>query len=301
MKKNKIVGGIIIALVYIITLACGIGLFYLLPENMKKEPLFPLFLIDIVCTIIVYLFSTIFKNSSIYDPYWSVAPPLIYAGFILMTGYSNIYVTIFMILVIIWSVRLTTNWWMNFKNLSIQDWRYQNFKEKHPKTFFLINLFGIHLFPTVIVFMGMLPGFYFMEKAVTIPLNFGVIFGFVMMLFATIIELVADLQMFAFRKKEENRVLVMNKGLWKISRHPNYFGEILFWISIWLCYFSVVDLGDVVKMILSAASPICIFIMFVFVSIPMLEKRQLKRRPGYKEYMDNTNMLLIYPLLKTKK
>ena len=298
MKNNRFVSFLIIAVTYILAGLLG----YFLYPIIKIDHLMVRFLVlDLICTVFVYLVSMIFNNASVYDPYWSVAPMVILPLFMVALKAYHLVVYVIIILYFIWGIRLTANWAYGFKNLNHQDWRYQNFKEKHPKTFFLINLFGIHLFPTVIVFMGMLPGFYFMEKAVTIQLNFGVIFGFVMMLFATIIELVADLQMFAFRKKEENHGLVMNKGLWKISRHPNYFGEILFWISIWLCYFSVVDLGDVVKMILSAASPICIFIMFVFVSIPMLEKRQLKRRPGYKEYMDNTNMLLIYPLLKTKK
>lgn len=299
MKKNKTIGIIIISLIYIFTILCGVGLYFILPDVLKTQPLLTLLLIDFVCTIIIYLFSTIFKNASIYDPYWSVAPPIIFLAFSIMTGYKNLYITIFLVLVLLWSVRLTFNWGLNFKNLSIQDWRYQNFKDKHPKVFFLINLFGIHLFPTMIVYIGMIPGFFFMNKAVSVNLNVGTIIAFLLMLVATIIELISDIQMYNFRKNNKTVGKIMDKGLWKTCRHPNYFGEILFWASIWLAYFSAES--DFMIGLVMAFCPIAIFMMFEFVSIPMLEKRQIKNKPLYKDYMEQTNGLWLYPLLKSKK
>lgn len=299
MKKNKTIGLIIISLIYIFTISLGVLIYFLLPSSMKTQPLIPLLIIDVICTVIIYIFSRIFNNSSIYDPYWSVAPIVLYVAFILITGYNNYITDIFLVLIAFWSGRLTLNWALGFKNLGTQDWRYQGFKEKHPKTYFLIDLFGIHLFPTIIVFIGMMPGFFFIEKACTTQLNLTVLLGALVMLFAIIIEMISDIQMYNFRKNNKVKGAIMNKGLWKISRHPNYFGEILFWISIWLLYFgaeSNFGIGFI-----TAFCPIAVFVMFVFVSIPMLEKRQLKNKPGYKEYMENTNMLLIYPLLKNKK
>ncbi len=299
MKKNKAVGIIIITLIYLFTLGCGVGIYFLFPEVLRKQSLLMLLIIDLLATIIIYIFSCIFKNASIRDPYWSLFPFIGYIAFSLMTGYFNLYVLIFIILVAFWSVRLTMNWVMNFKNLSVQDWRYQGFKDKHPKTFFLINFFGIHLFPTIVVFIGMLPGFNFMEKAVSIQLKGTTAVSYLVMLFAIIIELISDLQLFIFRKKNTVSGAIMNKGLWKYSRHPNYFGEIVFWASIWLTYFSAES--DFMIGLLMCACPIVIFVLFQFVSIPMLEKRQLKNKVGYKEYMENTNALLIVPLFDKKK
>ena len=119
------------------------------------------------------------------------------------------------------------------------------------------------------------------------------------MLFAIVIELISNMQLFAFRNNNNTSGLVMNKGLWKYSRHPNYFGEIVFWVSIWLTYFSAES--DFMIGLLMCACPIVIFVLFQFVSIPMLEKRQLKNKVGYKEYMENTNALLIVPLFDNKK
>lgn len=300
MKKNKAVGIILITLIYLFTIGVGIGLYYLFPEELKTQELLVLLILDIICTVIIFIFSCIFKNSSVYDPYWSVAPLVLVIAYCCFTGYNNILSIIFVCLIGLWSVRLTFNWALNFKNLSVQDWRYQNFKDKHPKTYFLINLFGIHLFPTMIVFIGLLPGLYFIELTMQISiLNGRTILSFVLMLAATIIELIADTQMYLFRKNNNVPGAVMDKGLWKRSRHPNYFGEILFWVSIWLCLLSVHN--DFLIAMLMAACPIAIFVMFHFVSIPMLEKRQLKNKPGYREYMENTNGLILFPLLKSTK
>lgn len=298
MKKNKAIGLLIIGLIYLFTIGVGVGTYFLLPNVIKNQELLTMLIIDIICTIVIYLFSTIFKNSSIYDPYWSVAPIVIYPGYLLATDSVNVYTIIFVLVVAFWSFRLTINWALSFKNLGTQDWRYQNFKEKHPKVYFLIDLFGIHLFPTIMVFIGMLPGFFFIEKAVTTQLNVSFILSCLVMVLATVIEMVADIQMYNFRKNPENKGKVMARGLWKNSRHPNYLGEILFWIGIWLAYFGTE--ADFMKAMITAVSPIIIFCMFVFISIPMLEKRQLKNKPAYKDYMECSSMLLPIPV-KSKK
>lgn len=298
MKKNKAIGLLIIGLIYLFTIGVGVGTYFLLPNVIKNQELLTMLIIDSICTIVIYLFSTIFKNSSIYDPYWSVAPIVIYPGYLLVTDSVNVYTIIFVLVVAFWSFRLTINWALSFKNLGTQDWRYQNFKEKHPKVYFLIDLFGIHLFPTIMVFIGMLPGFFFIEKAVTTQLNVSFILSCLVMVLATVIEMVADIQMYNFRKNPENKGKVMARGLWKNSRHPNYLGEILFWIGIWLAYFGTE--ADFMKAMITAVSPIIIFCMFVFISIPMLEKRQLKNKPAYKDYMECSSMLLPIPV-KSKK
>ena len=107
MKKNKTIGLLIISLIYLITLGIGIGIYFLLPTVIRSQTLLTLMIIDIICTIVIYLFSTIFKNSSIYDPYWSVAPVVIYLAYMLARDCFNPYTVIFLIIVMFWSVRLT--------------------------------------------------------------------------------------------------------------------------------------------------------------------------------------------------
>ena len=302
MKRSKSLSLIIIALVYIIV-AVGCYFLYgvfdnLLPDKMNDRLLIMMIILDLISTIFVFIMSTIFINSSIYDPYWSVVPILMIVFFAYKVGnLTNGFVVMLISVILVWGLRLTVNWIYTFKNLHYQDWRYQSLKDKHPKLWPLINLFGIHLIPTIVVFIGMLPAFKFVleidRNAVpTISTYLGVIIA----LLAVIIETVADVQMHMFKKISSNALLVCDKGLWKNSRHPNYFGEILFWIGIWMIGTSFYKDPNWILIF----SPIIVFLLFVAVSIPMMEKRQLENKPAYKEYMENTNMLLpIFP--KTKK
>jgi steroid 5-alpha reductase family enzyme len=155
-------------------------------------------------------------------------------------------------------------------------------KEKTGKFYPLINLLGIHLFPTLVVYACTLP-------AVEIILGgydfnyFSLIF-FALSIFAALLQMVSDIQMQSFRNSRKGGFI--DKGLWKYSRHPNYLGEILMWWGIGL--FAVVTVPDKWYLITGA---IINTLMFLFVSIPMAEKRQSKKE-GYFEYKAQTRMLL---------
>ena len=101
---------------------------------------------------------------------------------------------------------------------------------------------------------------------------------------AAIIQLIADLQMQSFRKSGTGGFI--RKGLWKHARHPNYAGEILMWWGIGLA--SVVSLGGKWQLLCGA---LINTLMFLFVSIPMADKRQ-SRKPGFEEYKKETRMLI---------
>ena len=83
----------------------------------------------------------------------------------------------------------------------------------------------------------------------------------------------------------------LRKGLWRYSRHPNYLGEILIWWSLWLF-----GLGaDPAWARWAVAAPVAMTAMFLFVSIPLIEKRSLERRTGYQQVIDETSMLIPWP------
>ena len=103
-------------------------------------------------------------------------------------------------------------------------------------------------------------------------------------------ELIADIQSSYYRKKYPNQIL--DKGLWKRSRHPNYFGEIIFWFGIFLLMLSIRENYWVLVL-----GPLVNLLMFSFISIPMMEKRLLKKYPEYRTYIETTNVLL--PIKKT--
>lgn len=278
--QSKSIGLVIITIIYILATIIGVITYNSIDCNNK---LLSLFIADVVATLVVWLFGVIFNNSSIYDPYWSVAPPLLLTFFAIEASSFGTPVRLTLLIVWLWAIRLTGNWAYTFPNLSKQDWRYDKYKGDFPKLWHLVNLFGINLMPTLIVFLAMIPAIELIDLN-PISYNIFTILGILISLVAVALELVSDRQAHSFRK--ENRGKVCNIGLWKSSRHPNYLGEILFWWGLFIIYISVAP-GEW----LTAIGAVANTLLFIFVSIPLMEKRQLATKPAYAEYRRNTRML----------
>ena len=191
MLNKKLPSVLIILLIYTIAFGAGYYLFRILTLN----PLLNFLIADVAATIIVYLFSLIFRNASIYDPYWSVLPmaaiPLFYNYQI--QNQFFVLVIIVIALIEVWGLRLTINWLISFKNLKTMDWRYTRYKEKHPKLYPLINLFGIQLMPTLIVYLIMLSPISLLQSLeaenFTHPINLSSILAFIICLTGIVLEI----------------------------------------------------------------------------------------------------------------
>jgi steroid 5-alpha reductase family enzyme len=247
---------------------------------------------NIAATIVVWVFGIIFKNSSVYDPYWSVAPIVIILFWIIKSVLVfTINEALFLSAVLIWGVRLTLNWAIRFKGMGHQDWRYSMLKQKNPRMWFFTNLMGINIMPTLIVYVCLIPAYY--GIGLKVSANILTILGFVICVSATFIQYFADKQMGLF-KKERLSLLYIDRGLWRYSRHPNYFGEVFFWWGIWIMQMSIDP-----SIWLSILGPISMTILFISVSIPIMEKHMLSRIPGYKVYQKKVSILI--PWFRAKK
>ena len=236
---------------------------------------------DILATLVVFGFSRCYRNSSFYDAYWSVVPPLLLLyWWTQSSGVEPWRCWLLAVLVVAWAVRLTGNWVYAFPGLHHEDWRYPMFRDRAGRFEFVADLVAIHLIPTVQVFLGMLPVY----VAVTTPgsgMAWLTVVAFVIGMAAVALEFVADGQMHRFvrdRKPGE----VMDRGLWSWSRHPNYFGEFGFWFA--LALFGVAaSPADAWWLFIGAAAMLA---MFLGASIPMMETRSLERRPDYQAVVD---------------
>ena len=284
LKENRILSFIVTLIVYAIAITVGVIIYNLLNFDFWLN----LLIADVVSTAITFIFSLIFNNSSVYDPYWSVAPIVVVIGYSIKFGVNNM--TIFpLIAVLLWGTRLTLNWAYTFTNLNHEDWRYRMYKEKYPKIYVLVNFFGIHLFPTLVVYLCMLPIAYLFYKGSEV--NYLIIIGFVISILAFLLQLVSDIEMHKFRKRGTHKLI--DVGLWKYSRHPNYLGEISMWWGVYFMMLAIIPnywflfVGALVNNL-----------MFLFISIPMVDKRQ-SAKEGYAEYKSRTRMLL--PIYKKQK
>jgi steroid 5-alpha reductase family enzyme len=246
-------------------------------------------------TLIIFLFSLVYKNSSLYDPFWSVMPFFIFLYLIFNTQVEESSISRFLLIgipITYYAIRLTWNWSKGWKGLTDEDFRYLNLYAAFGNFKWFINLFGIHLFPTFMVNMCLFPLYY----AISInsePLNLIDWFFCFFTFLAVLLEHISDEQMHKFKAQQDNVSKTMKKGLWKYSRHPNYLGEILFWFGIF--GFSLSQSLDNWWLIVF---PFSMLLMFVFSSIPMMDNRSLSRREDYLEYMKKTPSLLPFKLLK---
>ena len=246
----------------------------------------------VIATIVIYVGSVIHNNSSLYDPFWSIAPVPIIIFLYTLSDINNLS-TLNKILIsapiIFWSLRLTRNWIISWDGFSHEDFRYIELKKGGKIKLEFINFTGIHLIPTLQVNLSLFPLYFLFNSYELSSLNYPLIFASIFTILAVIIETIADEQMRSFRTNKKNEGITMNKGLWKYSRHPNYFGEVMFWVGLYLMAF--LSIKTPFWLILS---PISMIILFIFISCPMMDNRSLKKRSDYKHYMNNTSQLFIW-------
>lgn len=241
---------------------------------------------DLAMTFFIYGCSVAKKNGSAYDAYWSVIPfylvlALIWNSASQTVGWAQWATAI---LVSAWSWRLTLNWARGWTGWDHEDWRYVDFRKSHGRAFELTNLFGIHLFPTVIVFAGCLGLFWVFEprERDAIWYALGLVVGFI----GVALEFLADNELARFRQRPTpSSEDILDTGIWGRLRYPNYLGEMMFWFGVTFCGFGA---GAPVGTIIGALAMVA---LFVFATIPMKEKRMASRKPGFQDYCDRVPAL----------
>lgn len=251
------------------------------------EPLWRALWADLAATLVVFGASRWHRNSSFYDAFWSVIPPVLMLWWMVVgSSASTIREMLVLALLLFWATRLTCHWAYYWPGLHHEDWRYGMLREQAGRNAFAVDLMGVHVFPTIQVFLGMLPVY-----AVTVlgdqPLN--VIDGLaaVVMFAAITLQMTADVQLHAFAAQAKPGD-TLETGLWSRSRHPNYLGEIGMWVGLALFGLAAYPRGAGWV----GLGALAMILMFRYASIPMMEKRSLARRPEYADTMARIPMLL---------
>ena len=223
----------------------GVGVAVLLPleSAWPYSSLWLLLLVDVAATMCTFVFSVIADNSSVYDPYWMVAPPLLLVaaksctvGGIVSPWHARQVLAV--ALVITWSLRFHCQpgmlWPGFYKGLEHEDWRYVDFRRGSTLGYWAFSAANFHLVPTVIVFFCLAPAIQVVLLTDDQP-PLGALDGVacVLGLGSVAIAWMADAQLLAFRASHAYLAgEACRTGLWRLSRHPNYFGEIAFWASL---------------------------------------------------------------------
>lgn len=286
-RLDKTASLVSLAAVYVAAVALG---FEAAIRSGATHPVTFVLVADLAATLVVYAFSCWFRNASTYDPYWSVIPMLIVAWWLWAAGGAPAVALrqwLVVGLVWAWGARLTWNWLLRWRGLGDEDWRFGMLREKHGSRYWWVNLAGIHLLPTLLVFAGLLAAWPALADS-TRDLNALDALALLVTAGAIWIEARADRQLRAHRTAGADRALL--SGLWARCRHPNYLGEIGFWWGLYL--FAL------------AANPawwwtgigaLAIHLLFVFVSIPMMDARLAQRHPEQAAQLHGLPALLPWP------
>ena len=229
----------------------------------------------LVATLVIYACGTLLSNSSCYDPCWSLAPiaiGLFWAQHPLAAAPLEQKVLVLAV-VTIWGLRLTGNFLRRWPGLSEEDWRYEDLRRKWGRLYPLVDLFGVHLFQTGMVFLGSLPLWPLLASDVSL---WWLLPGAIVALAAVCLETLADQQLWRFLSSSPPPGAILDKGLWAYSRHPNYFGQMMFWWGL-----AMMGVAADPSWWWSAAGAVVITLLLVFISIPLMEDRSTARRPGY--------------------
>ena len=289
MKVRSFTSSLVwVIIAYIMAAAAAIGTGYFLWE----EPQWLLILgADIAATVVIFAFSVALKNTSMYDAYWSIIPIwiVVYLWLFPEREVNDIRSLLAGSITILWGLRLTWNWLRGWPGLHHEDWRYIEQRKQTGKMFQFVNFFGLHMMPTGLVYLGCLTLIPALSTS-NEPLNWIDIVATLVGLTGIFFETVADQQLRNFRKTNTDKSRILETGLWKFSRHPNYFGEVSFWYG--LAWFSI------------AAAPadwwrlsgaVGMTALFLFISIPMIDKRMLEKRPHYAERMKRVSAIFPWP------
>ncbi len=245
---------------------------------------------DLAATGVIFAGSFALGNSSLYDPYWSVAPAPIAVYWALgpgaESGASGVRQALAVALVVLWGLRLTGNWLRGWQGFGHEDWRYVDLREGSGRAWWAVSFSGIHLFPTVVVFLGLLP-LYPALAAGSRPLGLLDALAVLVAGGGILLETVADQQLNAFVRSGRARGATLQTGLWARMRHPNYLGENLFWWGLWLF-----GLAADPAWWWTGIGAVAITVMFLTASIPMIDERMLARRPDYADYKARVPALL---------
>jgi len=278
-----VTGAYLLALVA--ALATGLAL-------QGRHPIVVALVADLVATAVVFAFSLALDNSSMYDPYWSLAPiPIVLYWATAPGGGDGVALRQWLVILLIaaWGLRLTANWVARWHGLGDEDFRYVEIRGKTGKLFWPASFFSIHLFPTGWVFLGLLAAWPALSGPAR-PTGWVDAVGVAVTAGAIAIEALSDLQLRRFMTSRRDRSAMLDTGLWAWSRHPNYFGEVLFWWGLWILGFAARPTWW-----WSAVGPLAITLLFAFVSIPWMDRRMLERHPDWAGHMKRTSAFIPLP------
>lgn len=230
--------------------------------------------------VVFWVVSVVREDVSIVDSLWSLMFLVVAAGYAMQVGLDGARGVLILLLVAVWSLRLS--WYITRRNHGEgEDRRYQKIRENNQPGFWFKSLYIVFGLQALLAWLVAMP------LAVAVgsgaPLGWFDLAGVVLWLIGMVFEVGGDAQLAAFKADPDNEGKVLDTGLWRYTRHPNYFGEFTLWWGYWLIAVGAGGWWTI-------ASPVLMSILLLRVSgVALLEKDIGERRPKYADYIERTN------------
>ena len=233
-----------------------------------------------------FFISLIKKRNDVADIAWGLGfITLSWVSFFL-SGFENTRGLITCLLVTIWGVRLAWHIFLRIRNKP-EDYRYLQWRKEWGKWFFVRSYFQVYILQGFFLYLIVFPILFINKNAIS-GITLYDIFGIIVWIIGFVFEAIGDSQLRTFVRNPLNKGKIMTSGLWKYSRHPNYFGEVTQWWGIFIMAISISNGWTTIF------GPLTITFLILFVSgIPLLEKKYIGRK-DFEEYKKKTSVF--FPL-----
>jgi steroid 5-alpha reductase family enzyme len=236
---------------------------------------------------IFFLWAQKIKNWGVIDIAWSL-------GFIVTTLTSVVVFDNFSFsalivsgMVMLWGLRLSSYLFIR-NHGKPEDWRYAQFRQEWKPNENIQGYFKVFVFQGILMFVVTLPQVFFIRSGEVLQSGVLEIAGVLIWLIGMTFEVLADTQLAKFKNNKEKKPRFLMTGVWSLSRHPNYFGEISIWIGFFIMLFNYVPIWTVV-------GPLVItFFIANVTGIAMLEEKY-KDNEDFQKYKEKTNMFFPWP------
>lgn len=236
-------------------------------------------------TTALWLVSLGIKDCSIADIAWAPAFALVAWATVAIAGHTGLRGWLVLALVSLWGLRLGLHILARHHG---EDYRYAAMRRKFGPIWWWRSLLQVFVLQALLVWIISWP----LQAAVGSATPLGVLdyAGAAIAVTGLLTEAIADWQLTQFRADPANKGMVMDRGIWSWSRHPNYFGDALMWWGYFLIGFAALPAWWLLL------SPVAMTVLLLRVSgVTMLEETIVKRRPGYAEYIARTSVFVPWP------
>jgi steroid 5-alpha reductase family enzyme len=236
--------------------------------------------------VVMWLISVKLRDASIVDPYWGSGLVLLAWLYFFLEDAQTPRKWLVAGLVTLWGLRLSLHLLRRNRGKG-EDYRYRAMRESWGKRFWWVSLFTVFLLQGLIQWTVALPIWQSMRSARPSSLTWIDLVGVAVVVVGLLFETFGDLQLARFKSDPANRGKLLTHGLWRYTRHPNYFGDALVWWGLTLIALSTPT------SLWTLVSPVIMTILLMKVSgVALLEKELSKSKPGYREYVESTNAFL---------